>query len=105
MCQGFEIFFWGGWFRQGYPASLVAMSGDWRLGKEGGRAFHPNEQKRSSGTPVRTMPTSQNRDYGAPGHPAQRGAGWLPVCIGDYPSVVRTNPDGRTSKMNQYVAE
>ena len=28
--------------------------------------LHPNEQKRSSGTPVRTMPTSQNRDMGHP---------------------------------------
>ena len=28
--------------------------------------LHPNEQKRSPGTPVRTVPTSQNRDMGHP---------------------------------------
>jgi hypothetical protein len=28
--------------------------------------LHPNEQKRSPGTPIRTMPTSQNRDVGHP---------------------------------------
>ena len=48
------------------PVSLLHP--DEQRRSSGTPVLHPDEQRRSSGTPVRSMPTSQNRDMGHPVH-------------------------------------